>query len=374
MPRSYAFIPAITAVIFFGLYFLFGQNKPKISKETTILVVLILVLSASSLLWAKYFDTSKAKVFKLLALLPPQILLISLATSLNKDQLKPLEKYLPIGFIAASIFLIFEMIMQGVLHDLVRGMPVSHIADPTDFNRGSVALVLYSFSIFGLLSLKYNSYKAILVFIPLAIAVFISRSQSAQLALLVGSATLFLFPYQFKMAWKILKYAIIVLILATPFVTSYVYENFAQDLQNIPVLAKGYAGDRLEIWDYISRYALQSPWLGYGIEATRDVTDFDSQYIFSDESDVLHPHNFVVQIWMEFGLLGISILIGLIYALFTKLENQCNLVQQKIFLPTVMAVLVPASLAYGLWQGLWIGLMFHVAAVAIMVSVFTVED
>lgn len=369
MPRSYAFVPAISSVLIFMPYFLLATQKPKISLQTTILVAAILAVSSLSLLWADYFETSKDKVLKLLILLPPQILLISLATSLSREQLKPLERFLPISFIVVSIFLIIEIVSKGILHDIVRGEPISNIADPDDFNRGSVALALYAFSIVGILSLKLKGFQsALIVFIPLTIAIFMSRSQSAQICIIIGLITFFLFPYKSKIAWKILKYMVLATILATPFVVSYVYDNFAQTLQDIPFMAQGYAGHRLELWDYTSRYALESPWLGYGIEATREVDDFESKHIFWPKSGVLHPHNFSIQIWMEFGLLGILIATGLMYALFTMIEEKFTIAQQKILLPTLIVTLIPASLAYGLWQGLWIGLMFHVAAIALMAS------
>ena len=107
MPRSYGFTPALCGIIFFGLYYFFGKEKPKISIQTATFVIITLGISVLSLLWAKYFDTSKAKLLKLFALLPPQILLIILITSLKKEQLKPLIKLLPIGFIFCSSFFIF---------------------------------------------------------------------------------------------------------------------------------------------------------------------------------------------------------------------------------------------------------------------------
>ena len=375
MPRSYGFTPALCGIIFFGLYYFFGKEKPKISIQTATFVIITLGISVLSLLWAKYFDTSKAKLLKLFALLPPQILLISLITSLKKEQLKPLIKLLPIGFICCSAFLIFEILTKGTLHNIVRGEAISAIADPDDFNRGSTALALYAFSIFATMCLHFKKrISAIIVFIPIASAVLISESLSAQLALGIGLLFLFAFPYTSKIAHKVLKFGIIALMLTAPFFISFIYDHFAQTLHSNPVLAQAYAGNRLEIWDYVSRYALQNPLLGYGIEATRDVTDFDSKAVFWHSSDVLHPHNFVMQIWIEFGLFGILVASSLMYVLLTNIERKFSYNQQKILLPTVMATLVPAAFAYGLWQGLWIGLMFHVAAVALLATTLTHDE
>jgi len=124
----------------------------------------------------------------------------------------------------------------------------------------------------------------------------------------------------------------------------------------------------LEIWDYISRYTLQHPFFGYGIEATRAILDFDSKRVFAPDNTILHPHNYVIQTWIEFGAFGICILSALTYIVFTNIKNNYTIAQQKLLLPTLMATLFAASVAYGLWQGAWIGLMFHVAAVTLMTT------
>ncbi len=139
-------------------------------------------------------------------------------------------------------------------------------------------------------------------------------------------------------------------------------------------MAHAYAGHRLEIWDYVSRYALQEPIHGYGIEMVRATLDFDSKRQFLDENNVLHPHNFAIQLWAEFGIIGIFTAMALVYAFFTSIEKNFSIPQQKVILPTVMATLIPASVAYGLWQGQWIGLMFHVAAVTLMATTLAHEE
>ena len=374
IPRSYGFTPAISGLLFFILYFCISNQKPKLSIKTALLAVTIIGLSSISLLWAEYFETSKEKVFKLLALLPAQVLLISLATSLNKEQLKPLTNVLPIGFLIACGLLIFEIMAQGSLHNIIRGEDTFVITDPDEFNRGAVALALYSFPVFALLSTKLTKPISLLIaFCPAIAAISISQALASQIALILGLVFLFGFPYNVKISLKILKFVILASILAAPFCVSFIYQNFAPALHEIPLLANGYAGHRLEIWDYVSRYAMERPISGFGIEATGDIKDFQTGGIFYHLSEILHPHNFVIQIFIEFGFLGIAIAIGLMYALFTNIEK-LSIAKQKIILPTLIATLVPAAFSYGLWQGLWLGLMFHIAAVTLMAATLADKD
>src|SRR5436190_23671517 len=77
-------------------------------------------------------------------------------------------------------------------------------------------------------------------------------------------------------------------------------------IDHVPWLGYGqaFANNRLEIWDFVSRYALRHPLHGFGIEATRAVEAFDSQQIYQKKATILHPHNFAIQMWIEFGLIG----------------------------------------------------------------------
>ena len=89
---------------------------------------------------------------------------------------------------------------------------------------------------------------------------------------------------------------------------------------------------------------------------------------------MLHPHNFAIQIWAEFGLFGILIAMAMMNTLLSTIQNKFTVKQQKILLPTLIATMMPAAAAYGLWQGWWIAIMFHVAAMALIAAKFAGED
>lgn len=328
-------------------------------------------MATLSIVWAKFPDLSSGQVIKLSYLLPPQILLISLALSLNKEQLKPYIHLFPYGLIIGSVYLCFELLSGGVIFNLIRSIPIDAAINPAEFNRASVGIILYFFSAVAILTIHLKKSLAfIIMLIPTIAILLVSDSQSALLAFIAGFIFLFLFPYQSKKAWLGLKVIILTLMLISPFVMSYIYENFAETIQSIPLMARGYAGARLELWDYISRYALQEPLHGYGIRATRLITDFDSKLVFDIVNTVLHPHNFVLQIWIEFGLIGILIGMFLIERGISLIQYKFSMAQQKILLPTMMAALGPCATAYGMWQGWWIALLFHVAAMSLIACKF----
>lgn len=375
VPRSIAFAPSIIGTFFYVGYFFVFDKKPYFSKKTLWLVLIIFGMSALSLLWAKFFDVSLKQVTKLAFLLPPQVLLISLVLSLPKDKLKPYIYLFPYALVLALCALCFEILTDGLIFNAIRNEPPEVDFNPAEFNRASVVMVLYFFSAIALLKTRIkSSWSALILLLPLIGMLSITDSQSSLLAFIMGVTFLFLFPYQYKIAWVGLKVIILALMLVAPFVVSYIYQSFAASVEAVPIMAQGYAGHRLEIWDYISRYILQQPWYGFGIEATRAVTDFDTNGVYNEVNTVLHPHNFVFQIWIEFGLIGIVIAMGLMWKILSMIEKNFTISQQKILLPTMMASIIPASTAYGMWQGWWLALLFHVAAMSLIAVRFVDEE
>ena len=87
----------------------------------------------------------------------------------------------------------------------------------------------------------------------------------------------------------------------------------------------------------------------------------------------MHPHNFALQLWIEFGLLGASISAAWISALVYLISKQPNILARRISLATLIATLSIASMGYGIWQGWWIGLLFYACA-TVIITLKTIEE
>ncbi len=367
IPKSLSFVPGIIGLLFYVLYSKRNGAALTVSRDTAILCGIILVVASASLLWAAHFDTSLKQVKKLFLLLPPQILLLSVVSALPAENIAAYKKHIQYGFAAACFLLLFEIMSGGIIFNLTRGADLSIPADPDEMNRGAVALCLYLFALLPFYRENGRfSIKILLPLVPLCAALALTSSQSAQASLILGVMTLFLFPYKCHVSWKITKYSILALMISAPFFVPPIYDMAIGNVEHYAFLREAYAGHRLEIWDFISRYIYSSPWIGYGIEVTRAVTDFDSRMIYAQQNTILYPHNFSLQIWIEFGLLGTSIASGLMYILLSRIEQNYSHEQQKTILPVFILALLSCAVAYGLWQGWWLGTLFHIAAMTIM--------
>lgn len=131
------------------------------------------------------------------------------------------------------------------------------------------------------------------------------------------------------------------------------------------------AQHRIEIWGRTAARVPDAPLLGHGIDASRALTPRPGEVSRFETLDTsllpLHPHNAFLQLWLELGLIGGGLALGLaLSALATirRLPAQARPFALGLF----ASGLAMANTAYGLWQAWWMaaylagGLMMALAA------------
>ena len=73
----------------------------------------------------------------------------------------------------------------------------------------------------------------------------------------------------------------------------------------------------------------------------------------------LHPHNNVMQVWLELGLIGLIIFYFFICGLIKKLDsyNENRIIISIMPLISVIQVFFIGQLSYGFWQSWWIAII-----------------
>lgn len=122
---------------------------------------------------------------------------------------------------------------------------------------------------------------------------------------------------------------------------------------------------RAEIWSFAADRIAERPLRGWGLGSARAIPGGDEFIAPGANRLPLHPHNGVLQLWLELGALGAAF--GAAGAL---------LVARRAAAPGLdpsTAILLSAGLAaalavlltgYGIWQGWWMGALWMIAAVA----------
>ncbi len=132
---------------------------------------------------------------------------------------------------------------------------------------------------------------------------------------------------------------------------------------------------RFVIWQFAADRILEQPIFGWGLDSSRVFPGGNEQLFLFTTPDgnsatgaamPLHPHNSVIQIWLELGLVGlglIAILIGLAWRGMTHLRS--GRAGAAAVMATVASGFVVAQLGFGVWQGWWLATL-GIAAIYVL--------
>ena len=364
-PRALSFFPALIAVTGYVSYRLMAGRWPEVKTPLWLWLAGIIALMGLGYFWALDPEAVISRTLKTAPILLGGVLLVGFARAQDEVFKAGFRRYFPWAVLIAGALCLIELYTAAPLYQAMRGTFDQGLDNLSGLNRGVVFLSLCGVTGLSLLQ-KNNPLTYVLIAVFTAIF-YKTESQSAQLSFLVGLSFYFLFPLHKKFAWTGLAALLSATILSAPWLAQFLFGKLAGSAENIGWLQRSYAAQRLEIWDFISRRALERPWLGHGVEATRTITDFDTARIYYPMSEVLHPHNFALQVWIESGLLGAVFLCAFLLYLL-RVYYQSGPSVARVSLPVLMACLSAAATGYGLWQGWWLGCFTALTALGILIG------
>jgi len=121
---------------------------------------------------------------------------------------------------------------------------------------------------------------------------------------------------------------------------------------------------RLEVWNFAAEKTGERPLFGWGVDSMRFLkSDHVMENMGTDT--VLHPHNAVLQIWLEFGAFGIAIAMAFVVFIFRRIGAMKPLEQRYATLLFVVLLSI-LSTGYGLWQAWLLGMLNAITAMNVM--------
>jgi len=353
-------LPLITGAVLLKL----SKTPFTVSKTALIVVPLVLAFLWLSAVVLAPSDDAFERVGKLSIVAVLGTLFLSVLYAGRRFTSPHFSKIL-LGFCSvAACFISAEILLDAPVYNLLRPDATTEGYTMSVFNRG--ALVVTFSSLLVLYLERFSMKKWVyLLYVPIIVMLFLVESQSAQIAALSGVLFFFLFPFAQRWAWGMLYILLAVGCLSAPFAIQKIYQQLPDTVQDAPLLHEAYVGSRIEIWDFISRKALDKPIIGHGIEFTRDYEDFETKGRFLESNRILHPHNAVLQIWIELGLLGIMAFLVLAALFSIRIYHIEDDRIRRASLSIASVFFLVTTFSYGLWQGWWLGLMFVLAGIIV---------
>ncbi len=254
--------------------------------------------------------------------------------------------WFPLAMAIGASALGIELALQGPLLKWLRGPN----AGLFQYNRGFSYLVILAFVAMASLWILKRRLLIIPFVLILLVPASLTESRAAKLALIAGllvTFAAFLLPTLVQRSLSVLPF----LAVGWPFAAQKLFLEHRDWVQHLPPSWE----DRVEIWDFLSYRILEKPFFGWGLGTTPTLSPAEPHgALYHYETvPVVHPHNVVIQLWIEFGVPGL--ICGIIFALW---------VLQRIgrLPPTLMpfaagawmATFCIALIAYNFWSdSLW---------------------
>jgi O-antigen ligase len=142
---------------------------------------------------------------------------------------------------------------------------------------------------------------------------------------------------------------------------------------------------RLGIWSFVAEHIKERPAIGWGLDAARrlpggsaqvtirhcDAAERPDGVALSSQILPLHPHNAILQVWLELGGVGIALgfgpLILLIWRAFRMPAWRTRLAQAMIAGSVAAAVSV-GLVSFGIWQEWFVSGLFIVGAFIVLAA------
>ena len=363
LPRVLAYAPGVMALL--GVFLLRAAKGEWTGPNILFLWIagVITALGFLSSIWSLDTGFALERSTKIALVLIPAAFLCGQMQKLKPQDIPFLPAWFSMATLIAGLFVLFDLTTQGAIHIYLRDLPPRF--NPSDLNRSVIAFLIFALLSLYLVQTQIECLKTrFTVFASLGLVMglvlYNTASQTAHIGILMTVVFFVLSPVSMRAFWPVLSLTIFLMLAATPWIAQGLFNALATDVPEGSWLHDAYAMPRMEIWDFVVRRALESPFIGFGIEATRHIQDFDTDLRYTPLNHVLHPHNFAVQLWVEFGALGVivfgALLVTVLNAIY-RLEAR----SKRFCLAMFMTVLTLAATSYGLWQGWWLGLLAFTA-------------
>ncbi|MCF8495624.1 MAG: O-antigen ligase family protein [Alphaproteobacteria bacterium] len=363
VPRFLGFAPAIIGVAGY-IWVRFSTGRwPAFPCALLGWMAGIIGLGLLSALWALDPGLSAERALDVAPVLLGGALFTGFALQTAKDDLSRFQRIFPLAVLVMGVLCVVELYAGAPLYKLLRP-GLTRAVNMSGLNRSVIVYTLCSIIALDLAWRTKNFRILAGLAAVFAAILFKTQSQSAQFALLVGGVFYLLFPVRIKAAWTWLAGFFAVLCLGAPWIAQAMFKALPPLADRHEWLRQSYASHRMEIWDFISRRALERPVLGHGLESAR-VMHFDTQKLYHASDHVLHPHNAVIQLWLEFGVVGAALASGFFAFLLWSIRDLPP-VQARISLAVLMACVAVGVTGYGLWQAWWLGGLFMVAGLSVL--------
>ncbi|MAF30851.1 MAG: hypothetical protein CMF60_01420 [Magnetococcales bacterium] len=330
-----------------------GRVKEALSSKPVLFLVLFLIVSLLSSIFGINPDYSVSKWFQILGLAVGGLFIYG---ALRYAKVEHFERFLLYCYWSLAVFSLWALVDH--LHIIPAFTELVHGDEPRLTKYSSVLAIVIPFAIgYALLQNKLMYWVVPFLGITASVA---CGGRSGWLALMVMLIVLYMFyPWETVKKKRLNRHVYKLVALFAPILGLLVYKGFAgtEAFVRRATLSSpnGVGSGRLDIWSFSLQNWLDNPVLGIGVKGFRHL-DFSGVSLTSH----MHPHNALIEILLETGVLGLLCVVVFVFIIMTRLIKTlyANIsFKSSVFHTTAICSLV-GFIAYGV-ASLTLTSIFH---------------
>ncbi|SCX94799.1 O-antigen ligase family protein [Microvirga guangxiensis] len=260
------------------------------------------------------------------------------------------------GFLVGTFTLAGLIIIVELQTGMILRKTLGVRSDPYIFNRPVLTLLMLALPLTAwLLSTKRNGgvYGLLLLLFLGAVAIQ-SESDAAVLALAI---VCLVFPIAWlapRLTFVLAVAAFLAAVSLSPLIGALSAKFMTPEMHRM--LATGHSKERVELWQSFGAVVREEPLLGTGFGVSPRMPDTKVAAKVPVEHQPMlnigHPHNAVLQIWVELGAVGALLFLVIAFLSLRAIWHLPHLIRSASL--ALLAGIVPVSLVgHGAWQGWW---------------------
>lgn len=363
LPRLLAYLPAVSGLILASTLYMHKIPFFKSEKHIFICLISIITLAALSALWSINPEFTIKRTIKVTLILLPGFLFYIGARTMTLTPKQMITILLSLCAICAILFL-----EKNLGHPVISYM-TDDFVKASKLNRNFVVIALLSIPFLYFLkrlTFKYKPLILISLITLLGIVMIYTHSQTALLSYWVGVAFLFGFPNN-KCMIRLFFIGLMILSCVFPFLIKPIKQSIPEE-----VLIDGFVREasiihRFEIWEFSVDSTMKKPFLGHGLDSLRFLKS-DKWMPYQRADNALHSHNVILQLWVEFGVIGAIILMLFLFMMMQKMLRIDDLQKRKFYLAVFATTTSCAMTGYGFWQSWQLGLFIFLMTLSVVIA------
>jgi len=299
------------------------------------------------------------------------VLLFAIFRSLNVAERQIGFRGLLYGFSLVLLLLVFEIYLKHPIYAVLKESVPSHYPDEFFWLNAAVVILcslLWPLSLVGYKKSIENKTKNIMTLIIvcgffaimfLTILIGFSSGTIALIFGIIGASVIRIFG---RRSAYFAAGVLVLIGLMLPFGFNNIKYNGLQITKLVKFNPS--ATHRIKIWQFTASKIDQKINVGWGLNASKHMPGGKGT-VYSDggqrygQALPLHPHSAILQIWLELGLLGIILYLGLgVYIINSAVKPYRSKIESAMIFGQFSTLMVIANLSYGVWQAWWISVLW----------------